>query len=113
MAYGNWDKIFETFQRAVGHARYGKLAEQMLQMSTQVRPQIASLEASGFVPGTSLLTFCLWGPGSGQIDIIWEEGDLFEVRLMKKDCAEEASIVPMKDVAQTIQRYAQKITPKT
>jgi hypothetical protein len=54
----------------------------------------------------------LWGPRSGQIDTIWEEGDLFEVRLIKKGGIEEASVVPMKDVAQTIQHYAQKIAPK-
>lgn len=113
MAYGNWDAIFETFQRAVGHAQYGELAQQMLRMVTLVRPQVELLEASGFVPGTSLLMFCIWCPGSGyHMTIIWEEGDLFEVRLIKDDGTEEVSIVSMKEVAQTIEGYAQKIIPK-
>lgn len=79
MATEDWNQVVETYERVVGHYRYGELAEKMLDLVNGLRvlPVL-----SGAKVWTSLLTLVIRVPKmSTTIDICWFEGDFYTVEL--------------------------------
>jgi hypothetical protein len=108
MAYGNWDEVVETFERAVKHASYGELAQKMLVLVKQLKEHPS---VQGMIPGTSLLTLFLELPGRHiKLNVIWYEEGEFRVYLDDPEFnVVDEKVVDEDHVIQSIEEYIDRL----
>ncbi len=108
MAFGDWDEVTATYKNALGHKRYGKLAERMLSLVDQIR-RLPTLEL--VIPGTSLLTLFLVVPGiTTRVNVIWNEDNVYRVYLYHSELeVVEEQLVEQNEVIHVIEHYLEQL----